>query len=145
MTWRRLSITKSTTVRGLSYKETNESHSFCVPGYSSHHRGAPATPMYPTTTMPMKPCWQSWPIQWQIRHRSSRMGGGLVRPRGTNCGTGFYPGGKVEHAAYTPLLRTCAEQGILCVLIYMLCNWRCSTSTVRTASGSSSRMRSAGT
>ena len=28
----------------------------------------------------------------------------------------FYPGGKVEHTAYAPLLRKLAEQGILCVL-----------------------------
>jgi len=28
----------------------------------------------------------------------------------------FYPGGKVEHTAYAPLLRELAEQGILCVL-----------------------------
>jgi len=34
----------------------------------------------------------------------------------------FYPGGKVEHTAYAPLLRACAEQGILCVLVRMPCN-----------------------
>lgn len=31
----------------------------------------------------------------------------------------FYPGGKVEHTAYAPLLRMCAEQGILCALVQM--------------------------
>lgn len=31
----------------------------------------------------------------------------------------FYPGGKVEHTAYEPLLAACAEQGILCVLVKM--------------------------
>ena len=34
----------------------------------------------------------------------------------------FYPGGKVEHTAYAPLLRACAERQILCVLIRMPCN-----------------------
>ena len=31
----------------------------------------------------------------------------------------FYPGGKVEHTAYSPLLRSLAEQGILCILVEM--------------------------
>ena len=31
----------------------------------------------------------------------------------------FYPGGKVEHTAYAPLLRVCAENGILCALVRM--------------------------
>jgi hypothetical protein len=31
----------------------------------------------------------------------------------------FYPGGKVEHTAYEPLLAACAEKGILCVLVKM--------------------------
>ena len=34
----------------------------------------------------------------------------------------FYPGGKVEHIAYAPLLHACAERQILCVLIRMPCN-----------------------
>lgn len=31
----------------------------------------------------------------------------------------FYPGGKVEHTAYIPLMQACAEEGILCVLVEM--------------------------
>lgn len=31
----------------------------------------------------------------------------------------FYPGGKVEHTAYEPLLRALAAKGVLCVLIQM--------------------------
>ena len=31
----------------------------------------------------------------------------------------FYPGGKVEHKAYIPLMRALAEEGIFCVLIEM--------------------------
>lgn len=38
---------------------------------------------------------------------------------GAECGFVFYPGGKVEHTAYAPLLRGLAEQGILCVLTEM--------------------------
>lgn len=34
----------------------------------------------------------------------------------------FYPGGKVEDTAYAPLLRACAEQGILCALVRMPAN-----------------------
>ncbi|MBQ8554382.1 MAG: alpha/beta hydrolase [Clostridia bacterium] len=31
----------------------------------------------------------------------------------------FYPGGKVEHTAYAPLMRALAEEGILCILTDM--------------------------
>lgn len=31
----------------------------------------------------------------------------------------FYPGGKVEHTAYAPLLKACAEKGILCISVRM--------------------------
>lgn len=31
----------------------------------------------------------------------------------------FYPGGKVEHRAYAPLMQALAERGILCVLVKM--------------------------
>jgi len=31
----------------------------------------------------------------------------------------FYPGGKVEHTAYEPLMKACAERGLLCVLVEM--------------------------
>ncbi len=31
----------------------------------------------------------------------------------------FYPGGKVEHTAYEPLLRALASRGILCILVRM--------------------------
>ena len=32
------------------------------------------------------------------------------------CGLIFYPGGKVEHTAYAPLMRELAEEGVLCVI-----------------------------
>lgn len=43
-------------------------------------------------------------------------------PSEPEAGLIFYPGGKVEYTAYSPLMRACAEQGILCVLVKMPCN-----------------------
>lgn len=43
-------------------------------------------------------------------------------PEKLSAGLIFYPGGKVEHSAYAPLLRACAERGNLCALIQMPCN-----------------------
>lgn len=40
-------------------------------------------------------------------------------PQEPTVGLIFYPGGKVEHTAYAPLLRACAEKGILCALVRM--------------------------
>lgn len=43
----------------------------------------------------------------------------LWEPEGANAGLIFYPGGKVEHAAYAPLMGALADKGILCVLVEM--------------------------
>lgn len=43
----------------------------------------------------------------------------VFEPEGATKGLIFYPGGKVEHTAYIPLMQACAEQGILCVLLKM--------------------------
>ena len=43
----------------------------------------------------------------------------VFAPEEPSSGFIFYPGGKVEHTAYAPLLRACAERGVLCVLIRM--------------------------
>ena len=40
-------------------------------------------------------------------------------PENPVAGLIFYPGGKVEYTAYAPLLRACAENGILCALVRM--------------------------
>lgn len=37
----------------------------------------------------------------------------------TDKGFIFYPGGKVEHTAYIPLMEACAAKGMLCVLVEM--------------------------
>ncbi len=40
-------------------------------------------------------------------------------PENATAGLVFYPGGKVEHTAYEPLMKACADRGILCVLVKM--------------------------
>ena len=40
-------------------------------------------------------------------------------PKDPTAGLIFYPGGQVENPDYAPLLRACAEQGILCALVQM--------------------------
>lgn len=40
-------------------------------------------------------------------------------PEEPAAGLVFYPGGKVEYTAYAPLMRACAERGILCALVEM--------------------------
>ena len=43
----------------------------------------------------------------------------IFEPDGATTGLIFYPGGKVEHTAYIPLMQACAENGILCVIVEM--------------------------
>jgi len=43
----------------------------------------------------------------------------VFEPDGATAGLIFYPGGKVEHSAYIPLMQACAENGILCVIVEM--------------------------
>ncbi|MBP3656616.1 MAG: alpha/beta fold hydrolase [Clostridia bacterium] len=43
----------------------------------------------------------------------------VFEPEGAAKGLIFYPGGKVEHTAYIPLMQACAGEGILCVLAEM--------------------------
>ena len=40
-------------------------------------------------------------------------------PETPKAGFLFYPGGKVEHTAYVPLMEACAAEGFLCVLVEM--------------------------
>lgn len=46
----------------------------------------------------------------------------VFAPEQPEAGFIFYPGGKVEHTAYAPLLLELAEEGILCVLVKMPLN-----------------------
>ena len=43
----------------------------------------------------------------------------VFEPEGATKGLIVYPGGKVEHTAYIPLMQACAENEILCVLVEM--------------------------
>lgn len=43
----------------------------------------------------------------------------IFEPDETTTGFIFYPGGKVEHTAYIPLMENLASEGILCVLVEM--------------------------
>ena len=43
----------------------------------------------------------------------------VFAPERAETGLIFYPGGKVEHTAYIPLMRACASEGILCILVKM--------------------------
>lgn len=43
----------------------------------------------------------------------------IFEPEEPKAGLVFYPGGKVEHLAYAPLLRALAQEGIACVLTEM--------------------------
>lgn len=51
--------------------------------------------------------------------RTAEDGTLLFLPDDPQTGLIFYPGGKVERTAYAPLMRACAERGILCVLLKM--------------------------
>ena len=43
----------------------------------------------------------------------------IYKPEHIKAGFIFYPGGKVESASYAPLLKKCAENDILCVVVKM--------------------------
>ncbi|MBQ8577583.1 MAG: alpha/beta hydrolase [Clostridia bacterium] len=43
----------------------------------------------------------------------------IIGPENAQNGFIFYPGGKVEHTAYLPLMQAIAEEGILCILVEM--------------------------
>lgn len=43
----------------------------------------------------------------------------IYEPEDAIAGFIFYPGGKVEYTAYTPLMEACASEGILCALVEM--------------------------
>ena len=43
----------------------------------------------------------------------------VFEPQGATTGFIFYPGGKVDHNAYQPLMAELAREGVLCVLVKM--------------------------
>ena len=46
----------------------------------------------------------------------------VFEPQNPSAGFVFYPGGKMEHTAYSPLMKQLADNGILCVIVKMLFN-----------------------
>jgi len=52
----------------------------------------------------------------EIREYTLDNGTIICAPQQPRAGLVFYPGGKVEHTAYLPLMRACAAEGILCAL-----------------------------
>lgn len=61
----------------------------------------------------------------------------LFLPDDPQAGLIFYPGGKVEYTAYAPLMRACAQQGILCMLLEM--PWNLAVLDVNAADGITER------
>lgn len=43
----------------------------------------------------------------------------VIEHKNATRGFIFYPGGKVEHTAYIPLMQACAEEGVLCIIVNM--------------------------
>jgi len=60
-------------------------------------------------------------IEGEVEQRTLEDGSIVFLPEKSEAGLIFYPGGKVEHTAYVPLMRALAARGVLCVLIEMPC------------------------
>ena len=54
-----------------------------------------------------------------VSMQTGETGNIVFAPENAEAGFIFYPGGKVEHTAYVPLMKALAEKGILCVLVEM--------------------------
>lgn len=56
--------------------------------------------------------------------KEERLSDGTIIIKGHNATAGFifYPGGKVEYTSYIPLMKACAEKGMLCILLKMPLN-----------------------
>ena len=55
----------------------------------------------------------------EIKEYEIKSGVIAFEPEKAEAALVFYPGGKVEYTAYVPLMRACAEKGILCILVKM--------------------------
>ena len=60
-------------------------------------------------------------VEEEITETKTKSGNWVFAPADKEITTGFifYPGGKVEHDAYKPLMRALSAKGVLCVLIEM--------------------------
>ncbi|MBQ7912657.1 MAG: alpha/beta hydrolase [Clostridia bacterium] len=63
----------------------------------------------------------SFTVEAEVKEEKTKDGNWIFTPTETQPTAGFifYPGGKVEHDAYKPLMRELASKGVLCVLIEM--------------------------
>ena len=61
-------------------------------------------------------------LETAVDIRQTDSGHFIQAPEDASAGLIFYPGGKVEHTAYAPLMRSLAEEGILCVVPEMPLN-----------------------
>ena len=58
-------------------------------------------------------------VENEVIREESEDGTIVYMPKEATAGFIFYPGGKVEHTAYEPLMKALASEGILCVLTEM--------------------------
>lgn len=58
-------------------------------------------------------------VSENVARKIDEDGNVVYEPDNPIAGFIFYPGGKVEYIAYEPLMASCAEKGILCVLVEM--------------------------
>ena len=58
---------------------------------------------------------------YEVTEKKTKEGDWVFVPKTDDVETGFifYPGGKVEHDAYIPLMRALAMEGVVCVLVEM--------------------------
>lgn len=54
-----------------------------------------------------------------VEMRTEESGDLIWAPEGASRGLIFYPGGKVEHTAYIPMMEELSSRGILCVVVEM--------------------------
>lgn len=65
---------------------------------------------------------EAFKVENDVKAQTWKDGTIVYAPENAKTGLIFYPGGKVEYTAYVPLMRACASQGILCVLVEMPMN-----------------------
>lgn len=58
-------------------------------------------------------------VDHSVEMITDKQGNLIFAPEEAKTGFIFYPGGKVEHHAYIPLMKNLASEGILCVLMEM--------------------------
>ena len=64
-----------------------------------------------------KTAMEAFPVASGVSRTVLQDGTVIFEPEQAEAGFIFYPGGKVEHTAYEPLLQTLAAEGVLCALV----------------------------